>query len=101
MIFTDKKNLEQLGDFIKVVVDVHEKRISVGCDLHIDCAEELLRDGSISKNLWGANIYLNDKRIDFISLINIKPSEDNRLMEIQNPGIREQVTAIIKEQLFQ
>lgn len=100
MIFTSKKDLEHFEDFVKIVVDIEEKKIAFGCDLHIDCAEELLKNGSISKNLWGANIYLQDKRIDFVSLINIRPSENNRTMEVEDVNIREQIAAIVKEQLF-
>jgi len=100
MIFANKNDLEQFGDFIKVVVDLEKKLMAVGCELHIDCAEELIQGGSISKNLWGANVYMSDKRIDFVSLINIRPNDNNRSMEIQDPDIREQVTAIIKERLF-
>ncbi len=100
MIFTSKNDLKEFEDFVKIVVDLEEKKIPIGCELHIDCAEELLSDGSISKNLWGANVYLRDKRIDFISLINIKPSENNRTMEVQDKGVREQITAMVEEQLF-
>jgi hypothetical protein len=100
MIFTNKNDLKGFEDFVKIVVDIEEKKIALGCDLHIDCAEELLKNGSNSKNLWGANIYLLDKRIDFVSLINIRPSENNRTMEVEDVNIREQIATIVKEQLF-
>ena len=43
---------------------------------------------------------MSDKRIDFVSLINIRPSENNRSMEIQDPGVKDRVAAIINAQLF-
>ena len=100
MIIEDKKDLATFGDFVKVVVDIEKKRIAGGCELHIDCAEELLEAGSASKNLWGANIYQQDKRIDFVSLINIRPAENNRSMQIQDTGVRMEVETIIREKLF-
>ncbi len=42
-----EKNSEVIRDsFTKVVVDVERKILALGCELHIDCAEELLGDGS-------------------------------------------------------
>lgn len=84
---------------IKIVVDIEKNILSAGCDFHIDCAEELTeKEGSHQKNLWGANLY-NDGNIDFVSLINIKPMESNRAMEIQNPVLKQKTGKIIKELL--
>lgn len=96
-----KRELDEIFEnsfetMIKVVVDVDKEIMSIGCDFHIDCAEELTeKEESRQKNLWGANLY-KDGRIDFISLINIKPLENNRAMEIQNPEIKKRVEDIIK-----
>ncbi len=81
--------------FAKAVVDVERKLISLGCELHIDCAEELIKEGSSAKDLWGFNIY-PDGRIDFISLINIRPQDNNRTMEIKDLKIREEIQSIVK-----
>ena len=88
------------GSFVKVVVDIERKILAAGCDLHFDCAEELLVDGSKSEHLWGANIYPETGKIDFISLINIRPSAGNRVMEIQKPDIKASVERVIKDLLF-
>lgn len=96
-----EKNLEALQDsFVKVVVDLERKILALGCELHIDCAEELLKDGSKSEDLWGANVYKDDQRIDFVSLINIRPAAGNRKMEIENKEIRDKVEIVIKTLLF-
>jgi len=97
---TSFESLKSLGSFIKIVVDIKREIISVGCELHSDCAEELLADGSSHANLWGANIYPKDKKIDFISLINIRPAENNRSMDIENPAIKKKVEDIIKNLLL-
>jgi hypothetical protein len=99
-----KKELEDVFDksygiMTKVVVDIERNILSIGCEFHIDCNEELVNDGSAQKNLWGANLYRKDYNIDFVSLTNIKPLEENRSMEIQNHAIKKKVEKIIKELL--
>lgn len=93
-----KETLDNLfknfGKMIKFVVDIEQEILSVNCDFHMECAEELTEKmGSRQKNLWGANLYDND-RIDFVALINIKPSENNRLMEIQDAAVKRKVKEI-------
>jgi hypothetical protein len=95
------RELTNGADMLKLVVDVEKGILSVGCELHSDCAEELLNDGSVAKNIWGANIHLKDLGIDFISLINIRPADGNRSMDIQNQEIRKKAEAVIKKLLFQ
>jgi len=89
-----KENLEK--PFSKAAVDIKRELISIGCELHIDCAEELVKDGSSQKDLWGFNIY-SDGSLDFISLLNIRPADNNRSMEIQNQEIRQKIEEIVKK----
>lgn len=101
MIIKEKTSLNLLDPvFVKVVVDIEKEIISVNCELHSDCMEELLVNGSLPANLWGANVYPTDKKIDFISLINIRPAVDNRSMDIENFDIKNKITNIIKKLLF-
>ena len=100
MIIREKTSLDSLGSFVKVVVDIKRKILSAGCELHIDCAEELIKDGSLYVNLWGANIYTKNKKIDFISLINIRPAANNRSMDIEDVNIRKKVEDNIKKLVF-
>ncbi|MBI4692280.1 MAG: hypothetical protein HY773_02485 [Candidatus Terrybacteria bacterium] len=84
---------------VKFVADIEKEILSIGCDFHMECAEELTeKEESRQKNLWGANLY-KDGRIDFVSLINIKPLENNRSMEIQDIGIKKKVEEITKKLL--
>ena len=56
--------------------------------------EALLEDGSRQPDLRGANYYPGRGReecIEYTSLINIRPAQDNRSMEIRDPAIRERV----------
>lgn len=99
-----KKELEDIfdksyGTMAKVVVDIERNVLSIGCEFHIDCNEELINDGSAQKNLWGVNLYRKDCILDFVSLTNIKPSEGNRSMEIQDIIIKQKVEKITRELL--
>lgn len=99
MIIRSKQASPPPEDFIKIVADLERNILAMGCELHIDCAEELIREGSQSKNLWGANIYPKKKQIAFVSLINIRPVDGNRSMEIQSPEVRNKVEKIIRDLL--
>ncbi len=99
MIIKDKIEENSLqAPFIKAAADVKREIVSIGCELHIDCAEELAENGSKSNDLWGFNIY-PDKKLDFISLINIRPADNNRTMEIKSEEIRDKIKKIV-EKLF-
>lgn len=89
-----KENLEE--PFTKAVADIKRKIISIGCELHTDSAEELIKDGSNYNDLWGFNIY-PDGSLDFISLINVRPADNNRSMEIQNQEVRRKIEEIVKK----
>jgi len=96
MIIKDKIKKEELvNPFTKAVIDIKREIVSLGCELHIDCAEELIKDGSGATDLWGFNIY-PDGFLDFISLINIRPADNNRSMDIKNPEICQKIKEIIE-----
>lgn len=97
MIIRQKTALKD--SFVKVVVDIEREILSAGCDLHLDCAEELLKDDSKSEHLWGANVYQNPARIEFTSVINIRPAQNNRSLEITRSDVREKVERVVKRLL--
>jgi hypothetical protein len=81
-------------DMVKYVVDVARGVAAVGGDLHADEEALLLDNGSRQEDLWGANYYPGRGRdgcIEFTSLINIRPSQDNRSMTIEDPSLRDRV----------
>ncbi|KKT34554.1 MAG: hypothetical protein UW24_C0027G0017, partial [Parcubacteria group bacterium GW2011_GWA2_44_12] len=91
------------GEMVKFVVDIEKEILALGGELHADCEDLLLKDGSRQQNLWGANLYPlrdEDERIEYTSLINIKPSVGNRNMEIQDEIIRNKVREIAERLLF-
>lgn len=84
-----------LGTRIKLAVDVEREIIAGGGELHYDCEQILLEDGSRQTNVWGADWYPDLKEVGFESLINIRPRQQNRSMEIQDPALREKIETIV------
>lgn len=79
------------GDMVKYVVDVRRRLVAVGGELHADGESLLLDAGSGQQDLWGANYYPGrgpDLCIEFTALINIRPSQGNRGMEVLDPAVR-------------
>ena len=84
-------------DMVKFVADVERGVIAVGGELHADAEQLLLEAGSRQADLWGANYYPGQGRdacIEFTALINIRPAQGNRSMEIQDPALRERIRAL-------
>jgi len=100
-----KKELAELareifGDMIKVVVDIEQNIMAVGGELHADEEALLLEQGSKQANLWGINLYVdksNDDFVEFDSMINIRPSQNNKSRNIDNEKIREKIKKIVNE----
>ncbi len=44
------------GDFVKAVVDIEQRVMAVGGDLHSDGESALLETGSRQSDLWGINL---------------------------------------------
>ena len=57
-------------DMIKAVVDIEQEIIAVNAELHSDLEQLLLESGSSQQKLYGINILLDEKEIEFDSLIN-------------------------------
>lgn len=91
--------LEPLGSYIKLAVDVEQEIIAGGGEMHADCESILLQNGSQQANIWGADWYPQTQEVGFESLINIRPRQNNRSMEIQDPAIRERVAQIVRQLL--
>lgn len=85
--------------FIKIAVDIERKILAGGGVRHYECEQELLKDGSRQRDIWGADWSPDTQEIVFESIINIRPSQDNRSMVIRSPEIRERVTQITQQLL--
>jgi hypothetical protein len=91
--------LETLGDYIKLAVDIERKILAGGGELHADCEAVLLENGSKQVDIWGADWYPMTQEVGYESLINIRPRQNNRSMEIQDSAIRERVADIVQNLL--
>jgi hypothetical protein len=87
-------------DMVKLVVDVRRRVVGVGGELHADAEQLLLADGSRQTDLWGANYYPGrgkEECLEYTALINIRPAEGNRSMEIADESLRARVREITLE----
>lgn len=100
-----KLELEKLAkefyvEMVKGVADIERDIIALGGEWHIDANSILIEDGSKQNNLWGFNIYLNkpkESRLEYNSLINIRPKQGNRNMEIENEEIKNKIFDIVNK----
>lgn len=97
LIKTSENFIEE--NAIKAAVDVQRKLIAVDSPMHYDCEQLLLSDGSTQTDIWGINLYLDEDNLDdlveFDSMINIRPAQDNRSRSVENPEIQSQIKAIV------
>ena len=89
---------DRFGDLVKAVVDVTAGVMAVDGELHADEEALLLERGSRQADLWGINIYpelAGRDRIEFDSMINIRPSQGNRSRGVDDPEIRGKIFQIV------
>ena len=88
------------GNLVKAVVDVDREIMAVDGELHADEEALLLENGSQQGNLWGINIYPDLEgadRIEFDSMINIRPSQGNRSRGVDSAAIREKIFQVVQK----
>ena len=91
--------LEELTDYIKLAVDVHGRIVAGGGEMHADCEEVLLDDGSRQTDIWGADWVPDQRMVRFKSLINIRPRQGNRSMVLEDAALRRIIESIVRERL--
>lgn len=92
------------GDLVKAVVDVDKQIIAVDAELHADLEAFLLDNGSKQKSLWGINLYPEMAGSDFIefdSMINMRPSQNNRSRSVESEEIRKKIIEIVLRRIKQ
>jgi len=89
------------GSMVKGVVDIEKKLLVLDAEMHVDEEQYLLEHGSSQKDLWGINLHPakfgSDEFIEFDSMVNIRPSQNNRSRNIDNPEIRVTIQKIISD----
>ncbi len=90
------------GDMVKAVVDIATEFIAVDAELHADLEALLLENGSKQRDLWGINLYPDLEGNDFLeydSMINIRPSQNNRSRGVDSEEIRKKIAGIVAQRI--
>lgn len=88
------------GDMIKAVVDVEKGIMAIGGELHADEEAFLLERDSKQEDLWGINLYPDRdlaELVEFDSMINIRPGQNNRSRGVEDPTVREKIVSITRK----
>ena len=88
---------EFYGDMVKGVVDIEREIIALGGEWHMDANRMLMEHGSRQDTVWGFNFYPEESRIEYTSLINIRPAQNNRKIEIQDEELKRKMEKIIRK----
>jgi hypothetical protein len=92
------------GNLVKGVVDVERMVLALDAELHSDLEAILLQNGSQQRNLWGINLYPEeppDTLIEFDSMINVRPSQNNRTRGVEDAETRQRITHVIELRIRQ
>jgi hypothetical protein len=95
---------KMFGNLVKAVVDIEKEIMAVDGELHADEEGLLLENGSKQENLWGINIYpaqSGKQRIEFDSMINLRPRQNNMSRGVNNLKIREKIIKITDKLIVQ
>lgn len=88
---------------IKGAVDIKRGLLAVDSPMHYDCEQLLLEDGSDQYDIWGINLYLDEDDIDdlveFDSMINIRPAQNNRSRSVEDPEIQAKIKEVVAKWL--
>jgi hypothetical protein len=93
---------KMFGNLVKAVVDIEKDLLVVDSELHSDQEAYLLQLGSKQENLWGINIYPGLKkgeRVEFDSMINLRPSQNNNSRGVDNEEIQRKILEIVNSKI--
>lgn len=94
---------QRFGDMVKGVIDISTQELALGGELHADQEAVLIEQGNQQDNLWGINIYTEESfpdNIEFDSIINIRPSQNNRSRDVEDPDIQQKILSILETLLL-
>ena len=92
------------GNLVKGVVDLARSALVVDAEMHADEEQYLLENGSSQMDLWGINLYPSkfgtDEFIEFDSMINIRPRQNNMSRGIEDEKIRQQIISLVSTKII-
>lgn len=87
------------GTLVKADIDVVKKIVIIDMDMHVDGEQELLENGSQQTDVWGINLqpakFGTDEFIEFDSMINIRPRQNNLSRSVEDAAVRQKINDII------
>ena len=87
---------EVLESYIKLAVDVERGILAGGGAMHADCESVLLDDGSVQEDVWEADWNPFTQEVSYESLINIRPRQGNRSLDVSDPYLRARIAYIVR-----
>ncbi len=91
------------GNLVKAVVDLNRDILVVDAELHVDQEQYLLEHGSLQNDLWGINLYPlsygTDEFVEFDSMINIRPRQQNMSRGVDSEEIRKKIIELIMRKI--
>lgn len=95
----DEMAEKMYGTLVKANVDVTKNIVIVDMDMHADGEAYLLENGSNQQDVWGINLHPDkfgtDEFIEFDSMINIRPRQNNASRDVLDTGVRAKIVEII------
>lgn len=98
-----KMSEKMFGNLVKAVVDIEKEIMAVDAEFHADQEEFLLEQGSIQEHLWGINLHphcdriLQENWIEFDSMINVRPSQNNSSRSVESVAIQNKIKKIVEK----
>ncbi len=87
------------GSIVKADVDLTKGVLLVDMEMHADGEAYLLENGSQQTDLWGINLHPDkfgtDDFIEFDSMINIRPRQNNPSRDVLDENVRNQIREIV------
>lgn len=83
---------------VEAVVDVERRAMAVDAELNADEEACLLAEGSFQQSLRGINLDPEmpmEDRVEFGSMINLRPSQGNRSRGVDNPDTRSSIRDVV------
>lgn len=89
------------GTLVKADVDITKKIVIIDMEMHADGEAQLLESGSRQEDLWGINLHPDkfgtDNFIEFDSMINIRPRQQNPSRDVLDQVVQKQIREIVNE----
>ena len=84
---------------VKGAVDTKKRLLAIDAELHADLEQFLLENGSSQEDLWGINLYPDEDEdfLEFDSMINIRPRQNNRSRTVESSETRQKITEIVEK----